>query len=173
MSIGLEVKLTKAISVPVLLPNIGTALRDILGLLFIPDIVAEEYVDQTWVPVRSDLLTDESKLIGFLIAGEPETVSIFVSYRGGDDRPENEWGSFAVIEVTGTRTPLIFALTAAVAAALGRECGTDVTDNMPFFSHTLDQSADHFVNAIKVKDQFDDYRAAAKAFYKSLPSHGT
>lgn len=172
MSIGLEVELTKPISIRPVLPLIGKTLQEILGLSSIPEIVAEEYVDRTWVPLRSELIAEDSKLIGLSIAGEPETVSVFACFRGGEYRPEEEHGIFAFIEVTGPRTPLVLALTAAVAATLGRECGTDITDNMPFFSNVFDQSADDLVKALKVKQSFDDYRDAATVFYRSLPTHG-
>lgn len=171
MSIGLGVKLTKPITIRAVLPKIGKALQEILGLSFPPEIGVEQYVDRTWVPLQSELLTDDSKLIGFSIAGEPETVAVFAHFRGGEHLPDEPRGIFAVIEVTGTRTPLVLALTAAVATALGLESGTDIIDNMPFFSSIFDQSAEHFVNAIKVKDGFNDYRAAADAFYRSLPPH--
>lgn len=172
MSIGLAVELTKNITIRAVLPKIGKALQEILGLSFAPEIVVEQYMDRTWVPLQSELLTEDSKLIGFSIAGEPETVAVFAHFRGGEHLPEEPRGFFAVIEVTGPRTPLVLALTAAAAAALGRECGTEVTDNTPFFSNVFDQSADHFVNAIKVRDVFEDHRAAAEVFYKSLPPHG-
>jgi hypothetical protein len=172
MSIGLEVKLTKPIIITSLLPKTGEALHELLGLSFIPEIVAEEYVDHTWKPLQSDLLSEDARLIGISITGEPETASLFAHSRRGDDRPKEERGVFAIIEVTGARTPLALALTAAVAVALGRECATDVTDNMPFFSSSFDQSADDFVKAIKVKEGFGDYRSAAKTFYRSL-GHGS
>lgn len=170
MSIGLAVKLTKPVAIRAVLPKIGKALQEILGLSFAPEIVVEQYLDRTWVPLKSELLTEDTRLIGFSIAGESETVGVFAHFRGGEHLPEEPREFFAVIEVTGPRTPLVLALTAAVATALGRESGTDIIDNMPFFSGAFDQPAEHFVNAIKVKDGFNDYRAAADAFYKSLPS---
>ena len=172
MSIALEVKLTMPITIRAFLPKIGKALQEILELSFVPKILAEEYVDRKWVPLESDVLTKDSRLIGILIEGEPETVSVFAHSRA-QDRLINEHGVFAIVEVTGPRTPLILALTAAVAVALGRECGTEVADNMPFFSNVFDRSSDDFVKAIQVKDSFDDYRAAAESFYGSLPAHST
>lgn len=169
MSIALAVKLTQPISIRAVLPKIGKALQEILGLSFAPEIVVEQYQDRSWVPLKSEHLTEDSKLIGFSITGESETVAVFARYRGAEHLPEEPRDFFAVIEVTGTRTPLVLALTAAVATALGRESGTAIIDDMPFFSSVFDQSADHFVNTIKVKNGFNDYRAAADAFYRSLP----
>lgn len=171
MSIGLVVQMTHPIVIRELLPKIGVALQEILALSFRPEILGQEYADRKWGPLQSDHITAASRLIGFEVRGESEIVAVCAHVRGGDHRTRDEHGIFMGIEVVGQRTPLEFALTAAVAIAVGRQCRADVTDNMPFFSVTFDQPADTFASSIKLQGVFDDYRVAAQVFYDSLPGN--
>jgi hypothetical protein len=83
----------------------------------------------------------------------------------------------AVIGVGSGRTPVDFAIAAAVSAALACESNTDVVDDMPFFTEEFEQSADRFIEAVRVKGTFNDYRTAARTFFeacyaqRNLPSH--
>jgi|SRR5215213_205035 len=168
MSIGLVVKLTHSVPVEEVLSEIGRTLKEILGLSFIPQVVAEEYSNREWGPLRAAVIAYSSSIIGFTIIGEPETAAVFTHVRNGGDRPIEEQGIFVTVEVAGIRTPLAFALVAAIAITIGRECTTEITDNMPFFSKNFDQSAESFVTNIKLDGYYDDYRAAAQNFYFEL-----
>jgi hypothetical protein len=125
MSIALEVKLTKLIIITSLLPKTAEALHELLGLSFVPEIVAEEYVDNTWKPLQSDLLSEDSRLIGISITGEQETASLFARSRRGDDRPKEEHGVFAIIEVTGALIFLLVAVLLLISDKLHRALGLE------------------------------------------------
>ncbi|MDT4966684.1 MAG: hypothetical protein QOJ64_1421 [Acidobacteriota bacterium] len=167
MSISLAVKVTKPILISRLLTNTGEVLAEILGLSFTPSLEANEYVNQEWVTATSEDLTADSNFIGIKIAGEPETAPMFVSNHDWTHAGEVGRGEFAIVDVGGGRTPLDFAIAAAVAAAIGRAHRSEIEDYLPYFTPLLEQSADDFVAAIKVRDKFDDYRQAASVFHKS------
>ena len=169
MSISLTVKLVKPIVISAVLPKIGAALREVLGLSFTPTIVAEEYVSRARVPLRSDTISLESGMIFFEVANEPEIASVVTYQTEHPLLSSEEQGVFTGVEVGSQRSPLEYALAAAVAAAFGRESGAPVDDYVPFFSEALSQSPDSFINAIRVGGAFDDYRVAAQTFYESLP----
>ena len=169
MSVGLKVKLTRAIDLNELFLEIGETLRELLYLRLPPSIVAEEYRDGTWLPPISQTLNSKSPIVGFAIQGEPEMASVSVYTRRpdrftADDWTNSELGDVASIEVAGPRTPLSFALVAAVATVLGRMCNSQILDDLPFYTAKFDSSADEFAAAVSVHRQFDDYHSAAVEF---------
>jgi hypothetical protein len=169
MSVGLRVKLTRAIDLHELFLEIGETLRELLHLRSTPLIVAEEYRDGAWLPLISQILNSESPIVGFAIQGEPEMASVSVYTRRpdrftADDWTKDEVGDVASIEVAGPRTSLSFALVAAVATVLGRKCNSQILDDLPFYTARFDSSPDEFAEAVSVHRQFDDYHSAAVEF---------
>jgi len=169
MSISLSVKLTKPMFISAVLPDVVEALQEILGLSFRPSVIAEHFLNRKRVPLQSNVIDQESKMILFEIINERAVVSISVYRRDLDHEPGEEGGVFATIDVSAWRSPLEYALAAAVAAAFGHQCNTMITDYMPFYTRRFNQSADRFVNSIKVEGTFTDYQTAGQVFYDSLP----
>jgi hypothetical protein len=169
MSISLTLKLVTPLPIGAMLPKIGVALQEVLRLSETPLIIAEGYVNRIRSPLRSDTLSLGSGTIFFEIINEPEIASVVVYEIQHPLLSNEEQGVFTSVHVSSFRTPLEYALVAAVAASFSRELDTPVIDNRPFFTEVLSQSADSFVEAIKVKDVFEDYRLAAQAFYSLLP----
>ncbi len=174
MSIGLKVRFTRAIHINDLLPEIGEAICELLHLANPPLIIAEEYDGRKWLPSRLQTLSSESPVVAFGVKEEPEmaaAVSVYARQRerfAADDWADDEIGDVASIEVLGARTPLGFALVAAVAIAIARKCNTQITDDMPFYSERFDSSPDSFLAAIRVEGRFDDYMSAAEEFSSHL-----
>lgn len=168
MSISIDIKLTTPIDIITVLPNIGTALREILGLTFTPRLKAEEYINGRLSPLRDGKLHVETNVILIGIAKEPETASLGVYEVNSSQLSEEENGAFVYISSENQRNALELALVAAVAIALGRELGMPVIDDTPFYTDVLSQSVDNFVQAIRVKGYYDDYHVSSKVFYDAL-----
>jgi len=173
MSIDLNLKLTRPVEIDPLLPQISTFLRVILGQANIPNIsaVGYDYNNEMFVPLKSSVIDLSSDTIFFKvdIDDEPEIANVGVIQIDQPELSDEEQGFFVYVNSGSQRTPLEFALMAAVAAAIGYHLDTPVIDDRPFFTDIESQSANEFVNAIKVKALFDDYRMAAQSFYESLP----
>lgn len=174
MSIDLNLKLTRPVEIDPLLPQISTFLRVILGQANIPNIsaVGYDHDNEMFVPLKSRVIDLSSDTIFFKIDidDEPEIANVGVVQIEHPQLSDEEQGLLVYVNSGSQRTPLEFALVAAVAAAIGYHLDTPVIDDMPFFTTGIDgQSANEFVNAIKVKGIFDDYRTAAQSFYESLP----
>lgn len=173
MSIDLNLKLTRPVEIDPLLPQISTFLRVILGQVNIPNIsaVGYDHDNEVFVPLKSrviDLSSGES-LFKIDIDDEPEIVGVGVVQIEHPQLSDEEQGLFVYVNSGSQRTPLEFALMAAVAAAISYHLDTPVIDDRPFFTDIESQSANEFVDTIKVKGLFEDYRIAAQCFYESLP----
>lgn len=169
MSISLSVKLTKPMLISAVLPDVIGALQEILGLSFRPIVKAKGFLNRERVPLQSDVVDQKSTMILFEIVDERAVVGVSVYRRDSDHDPGGEEGVFATIDVSAWRSPLEYALAAAVAVAFGHQCDTMIMDYMPFYTRRFSQSADKFVKAIKVEATFTDYQTAGQAFYDSLP----
>jgi hypothetical protein len=168
MSVSLGVKLTKLMYINVVLPEIAEVLQEILGLPFKPSVTAEGFVNRRRMPLRSNIIGQESEMILFEIENEQAVVGVTVYRREADHLPGEEEGVYAAIEVSAWRSPLEYALAASIAAAFGRQCSTPITDYMPFYTKTFRQSANEFIDSIKVLGTFTDYQTAGQVFYDSL-----
>ena len=176
MSIDLNLKLIRPVKIDLLLPQVSKILKVILGQANIPNITAVgyDYDNKDFVPLKSNVIDLSSGMILFKmdIDEEPEIVNVGVVQIEHPQLSDEEQGSFIYVNSGSQRTPLEFALMAAVAAAIGCYLDTPVIDDRPFFTAIQNQSANEFVNAIKVKDFFNDYRTASQVFYQSLPLRG-
>lgn len=166
--LSLTLKLQRPLLIQPLLVEIGTALQEILGLTFIPVIVAEEYLNWTRIPLQSDELRLDSNMIFFEISNESEIVSVNTYAIKEPLLSDEEQGIFVSIAAEIRRTPLEVALAASVAVTFGRELGNPIQDLATFYTPVLSQSGESFINAIKVREPFDDYHLAAKTFYDAL-----
>ena len=172
MSIDLNVKMRRPVEVDPLLPQISTFLRVILGQANIPNIIAVtyDYDNEVFVPIKSRVIDLSSGEILFKIDIDdgPEIAGVGVVRIEDPQLSNEEQGLFAYVSSSSQRTPLEFALIAAVAAAISASLDSPVIDDMPFFTTTQSQSANQFVNAIKAKVSFGNYKLAAQFFYDSL-----
>ena len=172
MFTDLDVKLTRPVEIDLLLPKIGTALREILCLRTSPDIKAEwyDYNDEVFLPQNFRIIDQSSGRAIFEIDDEPENVFVEPFHVEHPMLSSEEQGDFLSVSSCSRRTPLEHALLAAVAAALSAHLDTPVIDDMSFFIEaSSDLPADEFVNTIRMSGHFNDYRKAATYFYGSLP----
>jgi hypothetical protein len=167
--VSLNLKLVKPLAISTLIAETSSALQEILRLSFTPIIVAEEYVNQKRIPLRSEEVRSDSGMLFLEILNEPEVVSIVTFEVEHPLLSDEEQGAFIGISANTWRTPLEDALAAAVAVAFARKLGTVIEDNACVYSPVLSQSAESFIDAVKVKEPFDDYRVAAQRFYEALP----
>jgi hypothetical protein len=168
MPVSLRVKISGPINLSSLLPKVSATLAEILGLPYAPEIVAEEYVGGQLKRVGSETISCKDGGTVFLRIPEgADNASLFCYERQIEHETGEESLPLAVIEVGSGRTPVDFAIAAAVAAALARENNTDVVDDMPFFTEEFEQPADRFIEGVRVKGLFNDYRTAAEAFFEA------
>lgn len=165
---SLRVRIGGPLSLTSLLPKVSASLREILGLLYTPVVVANLLADKGLNQVESETIsTEHVGRVFFMISGEPDNACLFCYERRIQHETQEEPVALAVIEVGSGRTPLDFAIAAAVAAALARENSAGVVDDMPFFTERFEQSADEFVDTIKVPGIFNDYQPAARVFFEA------
>jgi hypothetical protein len=169
VSVDLDVKLIRPIAIQDVLPKIGTALQETLGLSFLPRIVACEYVEGARRPLRQEMIALEMNSVLFQIENEPEVAYVGTYVIEHPTLASEEQGAYVYINVSSQRSPLEYALAAAAAAGLACELDTLVIDSTPFYTEALSQSAQSFIKRIKVNGRFHDYRAAAEVFYDALP----
>ena len=169
MSVDLDVNLREPVAFSIVLPKVATTVREILGLSFIPQIVAEDYVSRIRVPLSSEKLCHGSSEVLIGIPGEPETASVGTYLIDEPQLPRAEQGVYAYVNVSWERSPLEYALAAAFAVTLGRELGVPVIDDACFYTSALSLGANEFIDVIRVGEVYDDYRVAAQVFYDALP----
>lgn len=163
MSIALDIELKRSIPIKHVLPEIGKALREILGLRFNPVVVAEKYVNGGTV-LDTDLIEPSSKLIAIKIINEPD-VAMINSFTV--DFPEEK--TYVAIILQPWRTPLAAALVSATAIAFGKYLEETINDSASFYTREPSQTAANLVERLKPDKAFNDYRLAAKEFYSRLP----
>lgn len=168
LSLVLKLKTPLIIGEP-LCEELGATLQEMLGLVSRPTIVAKEYVKGAHVPLESYELSPTSNRILFEIVGEPESATITTYEVDEPLLPDEEQGAFVSVSPATMRTPLETALAATVAFVFGRKLSSEIEDSATFYTGRLNQSPDSFINAVKVRGKFDDYRAASDEFYGELP----
>lgn len=169
MSVDLSIKLVAPVSIQDSLSKIGEGLRDVLGLSGSPVIGAESYVNGVRHSLTQTMIAPEGSASLFRIEREPELVNVGTYFVEQPLLASDEQGSHIYVNVGSERSPLEYALAAAIAATFARELGTPVIDNTPFYTEVMSQSAETFISRIRVTGEFCDYRAAAKVFYERLP----
>lgn len=147
MSVDLGVKLTCPVSIASILSGTREALKGILSLSHTAAIHAEDCLSET--PTDSSaFLETTTGTIKIYIDGYPEDPAfLFVSTRTGEPLTEEGSGNFAVVEMHGQSLGNLVG--AAIAIAIARECGSDIEDNLPYFSDRFEQSAAEFLDAVK------------------------
>ena len=168
MPIGLRVKLqSDTTAIGELLPRVSDALQDILRLRVAPRIVAEEWLECDKKTIEPQTISTKAGMISFKILGEPDVAYLHYFVSAVHELGDKASPQAGVIVGSGRR-PLDFALAAAVAAALARENNSEVVDDTPYFSDELEQSADLFIESVRVKQPFADYRDAGQVFFQGL-----
>ena len=174
MSIGLTTKITPGIEVDDLIQNVSLALREVLNVSVAPPLRSERFDGTQWQPLTGPHQLDTSSpLIGVSVQGEPEMASISIYERTTERFPAPDWkpeelGKRASMEVCGVRTGLSFALVAAVALAIARRSGGLISDEIRFYSSSLDSSPVEFLRSTRLGSSLGHYREAATQFEQKL-----
>lgn len=173
MSINLKVRLTRALDINVLLPMIETALSEVLHVPTIPVVMAREYHNGSWLPLSSKELDSLSPIVGFSVAGEDGLVSASIYKRREEHFTEEDWvkdelGDVISLEACDPNAPIVLALLAAVAIAIGRACGSLIIDDLPFYTNNFDSLPDDFAKAVEINGKYGNYNLAAIEFAKQF-----
>ena len=174
MSVGLKTKISAGVELDDLIQDSNCALKEILNISVVPALEAMQFVGKKWRPISSPYkLGAASPIIGLSIEGEPEMASVSIYERTLDRFSESDWkpeelGEIASVEVCGARTGLSFALVGAVSIAIARRSGGLISDEMCFYTSSLDSSPDDLLSSTRVVDKMDDYREAANRFELQL-----
>lgn len=157
MSILIRVEKALPIEVGLLLPEIGTVLAGILGLLFAPTLQAVDRFDENAVfdeiyciePGRDDL-------VGIRCVEESAIVSVSTSSERED----------VYISPDGWRTALGYALAPAVAIALAAYSESEITDSALAYSKTFSTTPSQLMAHLKSEKTYWDLKLAGKEFLK-------
>ena len=158
MSVLLRVDRVRPVQIDAILPRIGAALKDILGLKREPRLVATKMYRLDDILPGTYCINPGATNIGIRVDGEVAAVSVFS--REGIDH--------LVISPDCWRTNLESALAAAVAIALAEHSETEISDSALAYTTTFSQSADSFAESVRVDKTFDNINEAAEAFFAGL-----
>jgi hypothetical protein len=151
MSIDLVLEPVRITRITPLLPKISAVLADLLRVTSLPPLVMERLEGGERLPVVDDQVGFRgAPLLLLSVCGEPETVALV----SGSD--------FLAVTISGSRSNIQYALSAATAIALAREMGAGVWDDRRFFGDEVHTSPDALLRGLKVAGQQDDYLEAAE-----------
>lgn len=157
MSIELTLEATRPVHLIPLLPKIAAVLADILTLDRAPELLLRVFENGVADVVQYDeLRVDGEPMFLILIAGEPEVAAVMMVKRT------------AVITMAAQRTPLEYALGAAVAIQLSRVFGVPIVDSWRFFGTGLELSADDLMQRLRLNSRNVDLRSASEQLANRL-----
>jgi len=174
MSINLFVSFSR----PVPLENIesvsSTALRDLINLEAAPAVQARfDQAARLGSSFTSPLNVDSKRVICSL-SGYEEQVSINpLIIPVGQLTRNNSWvysnQSFLAVRWEYKKTPVNFALSAAIALGIARSQNSDIQDNAGFYTLKCDSTADEFLVALRLPTPQTDMESAAIELYRRIP----
>jgi len=170
VSVSLFVRLNRPLTIAAIETAVMTALREVLNLDFQQRVHAE--FDETDAGGESSVSLDvKSKRVLVAMDGHEERVQIMPlvvpGWRADDAEIEDE----TLLSVTWhfMRTPLCWALCAAVAIGVAREQQADIQDNSTWFTDVNDQGPDQFCCALRPDTACSDILLAADCLYVKMP----
>ena len=151
MSVDLSLEPVRQISLRAAVPKIAAAFTELLNLTTAPTLTLSQSENGRVFPAVDDEMGIEGRQFFYVsIDGEPERVTLL-----GD-------AHHITISISGgPRSDLGYALGAAIAIALGRELGTELSDDRRFYSARLSTTPDLLLRELKVPGPNGDYRTAA------------
>jgi hypothetical protein len=169
MSTDLSVKLNRPIETGRLVRTAETTMRELLALLYTPTLNIKRVEAGIRHIVTSELI-EKKQMFVVGMEGHREEVAVVVhEIPQHPSIPEDEVGLWTGVTVGAMRTPLEYAMAAAVAIALAREVKADVIDDALLWNRIEAQKPDDFLKAIKVCGEFEDIHSAAEAMYTAAP----
>jgi hypothetical protein len=154
MSTLIYVEQARPIQIDVLLSESSKAIRSILGLSFDPELSAK-FRWKTERPMPETYWLDQGfEDISIQLQGESADVTV----------SESAADAAVVVSPNMWRTVLEYALAAAVAIALAKYSGGEISDSASAYTKVYRQMADKFTQSIKVEGTYDNIKDAAQAF---------
>ncbi len=174
MSVALLIRLPRPLALADLEKASSAALRELLNLDWDPVINAKfDKTDAVGDP-SSSLLSGSSKrvvcsLVGYeeKVAAAPFTVPVQTQTTGDSYTFADQ--DYVSVGWLFKKTPLCWALVAAVALAVARAEGSEIEDNSGFFTTENVQRADDFCSGLSLPESHSDPEAAAQTLYAKLP----
>lgn len=170
MSIDLQVDYTSPILLAAIREAVPACLQELLGVFSVPPLHVEELSDGVRSPADPNAVVDtECAWILHLQGHHPDDV-YFAGVEVQDDSTREGVRHFVHIMAGGCRTPLEFALVAAMAVVIARSEGasTSINDGARFFTAAIDCEVDEFVRQLRVAGPFSDIVTAAGHFSRHL-----
>jgi hypothetical protein len=158
--------------------DIGTAtsvgLRDLLNLGYNPSVTTNlDESDRAGSP-SNGFLMESSKRVLCSLAGHDEQVA--VTALTIPTHVATEGDSYSFVDQTNVsirwhfrKSPLCWALVAAVALGIARSQGAEIEDNSGFFTSVNVQGPDEFCQTLRLSSSQSDLDAAAEALYSKMP----
>ncbi len=160
MSILIRVEKVDPVEIQLILPDISKVLGKLLGLVFDPELTAgDRFEMRETLSVTYRLEpgnTDD--LIGIAVKEEQAVVSVSTT-------PQQK---FVYVSPDGWRTPLEYALAAAVVIALAEYSDSEISDSALAFTKVFSQSANDFAQRLQANKIFYNINEAADEFFVHL-----
>lgn len=167
MSIDLSVDAVLPMPLAAIVERVPECLRELLDVSPVPAIQIEELRNGELLPAPSDAAIDLEH--GWLLGLDGFEASAFLAAIDVEDLSSlSSRHRFVFVSTAGPRTPLQFALMAAVAVVIARREGTAIVDDACFFTSTLESDVEAFVARVRARGPFTDLATAAEQFKKNL-----
>ena len=170
MSASLSVKVLDSLSIQDLILKTEFILRKILNGVEIPRIIVNEMQNgECFLPNERFIgKNGQFILIGFFNCSDSVSLSIIEVQLKLPYILEDEAGRWAKISVGTTKSPVEFALAAAVAGAFTIKKNTDIIDDGCVWTKEFKQQYKLFIERISVQVKVKDYTDASNLFFNKL-----
>lgn len=174
MSVALFVKLRRPIPLGDIESFSSAALQQLLVLSIAPPVTAKFDLSSPAGDSSNDLLGVGAKRVLCSIVGHEEEVAIMplsipMQVPMEDDSIRFADQAYISVRWEYKRTPLCYALNAAVAAGIARCQDSMVEENSGFFTLTGDQPPDDFIRSLGLSALQKDIEQAAVYLYAKMP----
>jgi hypothetical protein len=172
MSIEIQMKITQEITFNAWIQEGSKSIAHLLQLPNVPLLHMEELKFGKPQIVRMDDILRENLVLLIHFEGyEDDKISVTTAKL--DMMPPYisgiEAGIWCEVSVEGGREPIQFVLAAGIAHALAKMNGTELIDEVGFWSSERQSGADIFQNQLMLIRKSEDFQEAVNTFYSSLP----
>jgi hypothetical protein len=174
MSVTLLVKLNRSMPLNEIEAASAAAMRELLNLGQDPSVIARFDESGRMGSSSDGLLTDSSNGVVCSLLGHEEKVAVTpftVPFQVpmSDDSSSFVNQNYVGVDWHSRKTPLCWALVAAVAAGLARKQESEIEDNAGFFTKANVQTPDEFCRILRLPTPQADVERAAVALYEKMP----
>ncbi len=169
MSVDLEIKINKAISVDHLLDASEKVIKELLALKDIPpSLKVEEMIKGHRQSLTSNTFSAGRGMLLIGLEGLEDFATVNVVDLPALPPFSDGMTTGLHADVSATRSPIGYALAACVAVALARDEKSSIIDDAHFWTPVREQSADNFARLITLEGTYQTIPAAAEAMYAKM-----